>query len=113
MIRETRKICSIALMALTQLNERQVFEINRALRGRHPFRAHRSHVYQRLVVAGATHTCVTLVYTAGMALCAGGAFAARATEGRLDALIFWGVVGVSLILTLITVTRIRASTTER
>ncbi len=87
--------------------------INRALRGRSPFRAHRSHVYQRMVVAGATHTRVTLLYTAAMAACAGGAFTARAAEGHLDILIFWGIVGVSLILTVITVTRIRASTTER
>lgn len=87
--------------------------VNRAIRGRHPFRAHRSHVYQRMVVAGATHTRVTLLYTAAMVGCSAVAFVARAGAGSWDALLFWGIVAVSLAVTLTTVTRIRASRTER
>ena len=85
--------------------------INRAVRGRSPFRAHRSHVYQRMVVAGFSHTRVTLLYATGMLGCAGGVFAARAADGAVDTPVFWGVVLVSLVWTLGTVTRIRASAT--
>ncbi len=87
--------------------------VNRALRGRHPFRAHRSHVYQRMVVAGATHTRVTLLYVAAMVGCGAVAFIARAGAGSWDMVLFWGIVAVSLAVTLVTVTRIRASMTER
>ncbi len=84
--------------------------VNRAVHGRNPIRPHRSHVYQRLVVAGASHQRVTMMYAGWMLACTAVALVSLsrpAAGGRL----FWVVVVASLAWTLRTVTRIRASMT--
>jgi UDP-N-acetylmuramyl pentapeptide phosphotransferase/UDP-N-acetylglucosamine-1-phosphate transferase len=89
--------------------------INRAIRKRNPFHAHRSHVYQRLLVAGWTHTRVTLLYLAGMIACSLLAFLCyrNGTDARLHIIVFWGVLAVSLAWAILTVTRIRSVQTEK
>jgi UDP-N-acetylmuramyl pentapeptide phosphotransferase/UDP-N-acetylglucosamine-1-phosphate transferase len=44
--------------------------LNRIVHRRNPFEAHRSHLYQRLLVAGQTHGEVTVIYGVAMLICA-------------------------------------------
>jgi hypothetical protein len=86
--------------------------LNRAAHGRNPFRPHRSHVYQRLVVAGLSHARVTLLYAAAMAFCIAAAFACRANPG-LGPFVFWGIAAVTLASFVAIVSRVRAAVTRR
>ena len=86
--------------------------VNRALKGRNPFHAHRSHVYQRLTVSGWAHVRVTIIYAVFMVMCAAGAFAAYAWP-NWGFEIFWGLFAVALGWTVTTVTRVRAFMTDR
>ena len=84
--------------------------VNRAVHRRNPFHAHRSHLYQRLVVAGASHEAVSLAYAAWLAVTAAIALWSRdhpVSGGRL----FWVVVVVSLAWAVRTAVRVRASMT--
>lgn len=86
--------------------------LNRAVHGRNPFRPHRSHVYQRLVIAGLSHARVTLLYTAAMAVCIAAAFACRADPG-LGPFVFWGIAALTLALFVAIVSQVRAAATRR
>ncbi len=86
--------------------------LNRAVRGRNPFRPHRSHVYQRLVVAGMSHARVTLLYAAAMAACIAAAFAGRARPA-LGPILFWGIFAATLATIIAVVGRVRAASTRR
>jgi len=88
--------------------------VNRAVRGRNPFRAHRSHLYQRLLIAGWTHVRVTLIHADAMLLCAAGVFVClnRGLDSTGTLLFFWGAASLSLIWALIIASRIRATRTE-
>ena len=85
--------------------------VNRALKKRNPFHAHRSHVYQRLTVSGWAHVRVTTIYAAFMAVCAAGAFVALERESW-GPFVFWGIFALSLGWTVATVTRVRAFMTD-
>jgi len=85
--------------------------INRVIRKRNPFRAHREHVYQRLVVAGASHTRVTLIYAVFMLLCTGAALLAH-SRPDWGGYLFWLVFLTFLIWTISTMSRIRAFRTN-
>jgi UDP-N-acetylmuramyl pentapeptide phosphotransferase/UDP-N-acetylglucosamine-1-phosphate transferase len=85
--------------------------VNRTLKKRNPFRAHRSHAYQRLVVSGWSHAKVALLYGAlGVLTTAAALIAYRRPAAGVG--LFWGIFGVSLIWTVVTMARIRASDTE-
>jgi len=82
--------------------------VNRTLRGRNPFRAHRTHVYQRLTVLGWSHTRVTTVYAAAMLVCVVAADGA-AHGGWNGIAVFWPIFAVTLVGSVLTVIRVRAS----
>lgn len=86
--------------------------LNRAVHGRHPFRPHRSHVYQRLVVAGSSHQRVTSIYAAATAACIAAAFACRARPA-LGPFVFWGILAVTISVIVAIVASIRATATDR
>lgn len=86
--------------------------INRTLRKRNPFRAHRSHAYQRLVVSGWSHVRVTMLYALAMLICSACSYA-YGVERISGPAVFLGVVLVSLGWMIVVVSRIRASVTER
>jgi UDP-N-acetylmuramyl pentapeptide phosphotransferase/UDP-N-acetylglucosamine-1-phosphate transferase len=86
--------------------------LNRAVHGRNPFRPHRSHVYQRLVVAGSSHRRVTSIYTAATAACIAAAFACRARPA-LGPYVFWGILAVTISVIVAIVASIRATATDR
>jgi len=86
--------------------------LNRAVHGRNPFRPHRSHVYQRLVVAGWSHARVTTIYAAATGLCIAAAFACR-ERPALGPFVFWGIASVTLGLFVAIVSRVRAVATQR
>ena len=64
--------------------------IRRARRGENVLSAHRSHIYQRLVLTGRSHSHVALVYT-GLALL-GAVAAVSVAAGQPVAPLVWGVV---------------------
>ncbi len=84
--------------------------VNRVVRKRNPFRAHRSHVYQRLVVAGWSHTRVTLLYT-GLALVCSSAAVLVDRDILEGSWVFWPLLALTLIWTIATVSQIRAART--
>jgi UDP-N-acetylmuramyl pentapeptide phosphotransferase/UDP-N-acetylglucosamine-1-phosphate transferase len=86
--------------------------LNRAAHGRNPFRPHRSHVYQRLVVAGMSHARVSSLYAAAMAACIAAAFAGRARP-MLGPILFWGIFASTLATIIAIVGRVRAAATRR
>lgn len=55
----------------------------RALRGEHLFSAHRSHLYQRLVISGMAHGKVSMIYSGIAALGAGAAVATERESWQL------------------------------
>jgi Fuc2NAc and GlcNAc transferase len=65
--------------------------LRRARRSENLLSAHRSHIYQRLVLTGRSHTCVTLLY-AGLALLGTGAAAAAARGISAGLLLVSGIV---------------------
>jgi UDP-N-acetylmuramyl pentapeptide phosphotransferase/UDP-N-acetylglucosamine-1-phosphate transferase len=85
--------------------------INRIVHKRNPFRPHRSHLYQRVMIAGATHEQITIRYAAGMVVCSCGGFGMLIFSDRWDAFISLFLLGVSGVLTVRTVLRIRARMT--
>ena len=85
--------------------------INRIAHGRNPFRPHRSHLYQRVMIAGATHEQITTRYAAGMVFCASGGFGMLIFSNRWDAFIGLFLLGVSVVLSVRTVLKIRATMT--
>ncbi len=86
--------------------------INRLVHGRNPFRPHRSHLYQRLIVVGMKHKTITLYYAAAMALCsAAGYLSLFYGRGFLGAMLVVALA-VSIVYTIGVVTHVRASMTE-
>ncbi len=85
--------------------------INRIVHKRNPFRPHRSHLYQRVMIAGATHEQITTRYATGIVACACGGFGMLVLSDRWDAFIGLFLLGISGILTVRTVSRIRARVT--
>ena len=85
--------------------------VNRIVHKRNPFRPHRSHLYQRVMIAGATHEQITTRYAAGMVVCACGGFGMLIFSDRWDAFIGLFLLGVSVILSVRTVLKIRAAMT--
>jgi UDP-N-acetylmuramyl pentapeptide phosphotransferase/UDP-N-acetylglucosamine-1-phosphate transferase len=65
--------------------------LRRARRSENLLSAHRSHIYQRLVLTGRSHTRVTLLY-AGLALLGTGAAAATARSSSAGLLLVSGIV---------------------
>lgn len=86
--------------------------INRLVHGRNPFRPHRSHLYQRLVVLGLPHKTITLYYATAMALCsAAGLMSVFHGPGFLGTMLI-AALAVSAVYTVGVVTHVRASMTE-
>ena len=80
----------------------------RVLHKEKPWKAHRSHLYQRAVQAGLTHRQVLAVYVAWLAVCACGAF----VEKRL-ALAGWALAVTALGGVILWVRRLEATASER
>jgi UDP-N-acetylmuramyl pentapeptide phosphotransferase/UDP-N-acetylglucosamine-1-phosphate transferase len=85
--------------------------INRVVHKRNPFRPHRSHLYQRVMIAGATHEQITTRYAAGMVVCACGGYGMLIFSDRWDAFIGLFLLSVSVVLSVKTVLKIRATMT--
>jgi UDP-N-acetylmuramyl pentapeptide phosphotransferase/UDP-N-acetylglucosamine-1-phosphate transferase len=86
--------------------------INRLVHGRNPFRPHRSHLYQRLIVVGMKHKAITLYYATAMLLCsAAGYLSPQYGPGFLGAVLL-GAFAVSVVYTVGVVIHVRASMTE-
>lgn len=85
--------------------------LNRLAHGRNPLRAHRSHLYQRLVVAGRSHKTITARYALAMLGCsiAGLAYPVLGRPLRIAVLAL--VLAVSVGFTVRTVSRVRAHMT--
>lgn len=82
--------------------------LNRLVHGRNPLRAHRSHLYQRLAVAGRSHQSITLRYGLAMIGCSVcGLLFLTMTRGR-QSLLLGLVLIVSILFTVRTVRRVRA-----
>jgi len=85
--------------------------LNRLAHQRNPFRAHRSHLYQRLMVGGLSHKKITAGYGAWMLICAGGGFLLPACPPACLRTALGGMLAASVIYTVLTVRRIKASMT--
>lgn len=85
--------------------------LNRVFHRRNPFQAHRSHLYQRQLVAGQSHGEVTVFYGISMLICClfGLMYPGWGDTSRLVALT--GVLLGSLVFMVRTVGRVRASET--
>lgn len=72
----------------------------RIKRRQNPFKAHRNHLYQLFVIAGRTHSRVTLGYAAVMALCVTLGILLQETglvRHPLTGIVFWAVLLVSIL----------------
>ena len=85
--------------------------VNRIVHGRNPFRPHRSHLYQRIMISGVTHEQITTRYAAGMIFCGCGGYGMLLLNDRWSAFIVLFLLGVSGVLTVRTVLKIRARMT--
>jgi UDP-N-acetylmuramyl pentapeptide phosphotransferase/UDP-N-acetylglucosamine-1-phosphate transferase len=86
--------------------------INRLVHGRNPFRPHRSHLYQRLIIVGMNHKTITLYYAAAMALCSGAGYLSLFHGRGFLAAMLLVALAVGIIYTIGVVTKVRASMTE-
>ncbi|MBU8871799.1 MAG: glycosyltransferase family 4 protein [Gemmatimonadales bacterium] len=85
--------------------------LNRLYHGRNPFRSHRSHLYQRLVISGESHMTITLRYGTAMFGCAvAGLFLPWLGEGARGAIMVVVLVA-SVVFTVIIVRRVDAGMT--
>lgn len=85
--------------------------LNRVCHRRNPFRAHRSHLYQRLLVAGYSHKQITLRYAGAMFVCAlCGLWLPRLDDAAVT-VILAGIATVSVLFTVSTVRRVKAAQT--
>lgn len=86
--------------------------LNRLFHRRNPFRAHRSHLYQRLHVTGMSHQAITWRYALAMLACgAAGLLGTHKGPAFLRAALVVIVAG-SVLYTVRVVTRVRAHMTE-
>lgn len=86
--------------------------LNRVFHRRNPFRPHRSHLYQRLSVAGMSHQAITIRYALAMGACgAAGLLGTHRGPGFLRWALLVIVTG-SVLYTVRVVTKVRASMTE-
>lgn len=86
--------------------------LNRVYHRRNPFRPHRSHLYQRLSVAGMPHQAITIRYALAMGACAA---AGLLGTHRGPVFLRWALLVIvvgSVLYTVRVVTRVRASMTE-
>jgi UDP-N-acetylmuramyl pentapeptide phosphotransferase/UDP-N-acetylglucosamine-1-phosphate transferase len=85
--------------------------LNRLAHRRNPFRAHRSHLYQRLIVKGYSHKKITSGYALWMAVCGVLAYLLPDCEQAVVKMIIMGMVVASATYTVATVIKVRASMT--
>ena len=85
--------------------------INRLVHGRNPFRPHRSHLYQRLVVRGLTHKAITIRYGMAMIFCCSAGFAMQYCSNQVSQLFLGVIFLISAYYTVKTVRRVRAHQT--
>ena len=85
--------------------------VNRIVHHRNPFRPHRSHLYQRLVVAGSSHQAITLRYGAAMAGCSTAGLLYRRLDSGLQTAVLALVAAISVLFTVLIVRRVRARMT--
>lgn len=85
--------------------------LNRIWHGRNPFHAHRSHLYQRLLVAGYTHKQITLRYGGAMLVCSlAGLWLPHMSDAAIGVLLL-SVLTVSVLFTVKIVRRVAAAET--
>ena len=85
--------------------------LNRIYHRRNPFDAHRSHLYQRLVVAGESHKAITLRYAAAMLGCSvTGLFLPLFSETARTAILIT-ILAASILFTILIVRRVNAGMT--
>jgi UDP-GlcNAc:undecaprenyl-phosphate GlcNAc-1-phosphate transferase len=85
--------------------------LNRLFHRRNPFRAHRSHLYQRLIVKGHSHQKITAGYALWMALCGATAYVLPDCSLVTVGWVMMGMVIGSVAYTVATVAKVRASMT--
>jgi UDP-N-acetylmuramyl pentapeptide phosphotransferase/UDP-N-acetylglucosamine-1-phosphate transferase len=85
--------------------------LNRVYHGRNPFHAHRSHLYQRLLVAGKSHKEITLLYGAAMLSCSLVGLALPYTGPAAKTIILAAILLVSILFTVKTIRRVNAGMT--
>ena len=85
--------------------------LNRLYHGRNPFRAHRSHLYQRLLVAGYTHKQITLRYAGAMLVCSLSALWLPQMSDTAVVILLLAIVTVSVLFTVKIVRRVAAAQT--
>ncbi len=85
--------------------------LNRLYHGRNPFRAHRSHLYQRLLVAGYTHKQITLRYAGAMLACSLGALWLPQMGDIAVLVLLLAIITVSVLFTVKIVRRVAAAQT--
>jgi len=85
--------------------------LNRLFHRRNPFRAHRSHLYQRLLISGYSHKKITSGYALWMIACGAAAYVVPDCSLAMVRVIVMGVVTGSVVYTVLTVVRVRASMT--
>ncbi|MFT5316424.1 MAG: UDP-GlcNAc:undecaprenyl-phosphate GlcNAc-1-phosphate transferase [Candidatus Krumholzibacteriia bacterium] len=85
--------------------------LNRLFHRRNPFHAHRSHLYQRLVVKGYSHQNITAAYALWMVACGTAAYVLPSCSLLMAKTIVVGVVIGSVVYTVVTVMQVRASMT--
>lgn len=87
--------------------------LNRIYHRRNPFQAHRSHLYQRQLVAGQTHGEITVFYGVAMLVCGLFGLMLPGWTPAFQAITLSGLFLVSVLFLIRTVTRVRASMTQK
>ncbi len=85
--------------------------LNRLVHGRNPIKAHRSHLYQRLIVRGFSHKRITTGYAVWMVVCAVAGYMLPTFSPAWVQRVLIFTALVSLCYTVTTVIKVRASMT--
>lgn len=85
--------------------------LNRIYHRRNPFQAHRSHLYQRLLIAGQSHGEVTVLYGVAMLICALFGLMLPGWSDGYQVVALAGLLLMSLVFLVRTVRKVRASET--
>ena len=85
--------------------------LNRVWHGRNPFHAHRSHLYQRLLVAGYSHKQITLRYGGAMLVCSLAGLWLPRMSGPAVLTLLLAVLTFSVLFTVRIVRRVAAAET--
>nr|MEE4269394.1 hypothetical protein [Candidatus Krumholzibacteria bacterium] len=85
--------------------------LNRVYHRRNPFQAHRSHLYQRQLFAGQTHGEITVFYGISMLVCGLFSLMLPGWSDTYQVVALAGLVLLSVVFLIRTVTRVRASQT--